>query len=266
MKKKIILGIGIGIVVLLVVGVIAVGVFLGSIVKAGMETVGPKVTQTTLTVEAVNISLLGGSASVKGLVLGNPAGYQAPQAISVGDAAVSLAPGSLLSDKIVIRSVAVRNAEITFEGNPFGANNLTKIMDNVNAMTASAHAGTNAPAASAAGAKKPAKKLEVDDLLITGAKIHANLTGVVNKEITLPLPDIHLTDLGKGSDGITAADLTKTVLGQVTTGTIKALTTAVADLGKNVSGAAKGAAQEAGKAANEGVEKVKKGLGGLFGK
>lgn len=267
MKKKIILGAGIGIVVLLVVGVIVVGIFLGSIVKAGMETVGPKVTQTTLTVEAVNISLLGGSASVKGLVLGNPAGYQAPQSISVGDAAVSLAPGSLLSDKIVIRSIAVRDAEITFEGNPFGANNLTKIMDNVNAMTASAAStGTNAPAASSTGAKKPAKKLEVDDFLITGAKIHANLTGVVNKEITLPLPDIHLTDLGKGSAGITAADLTKTVLGQITSGTLKALTTAVADLGKNVTGAAKGAAQDAGKAASEGVEKVKKGLGGLFGK
>ncbi len=266
MKKKIILGLGLGIVVLLVVGVIVVGAFLGSIVKAGMETVGPKVTQTTLTVEAVNISLLGGSASVKGLVLGNPSGYQASQSISVGDAAVSLAPGSLLSDKIVVRSIAVRDAEITFEGNPFGANNLTKIMDNVNAMTASAaSAGTNAPASSAGG-KKPAKKLEVDDFLITGAKIHANLTGVVNKEITLPLPDIHLTDLGKGSDGITAADLTKTVLGQITSGTIKALTTAVADLGKNVTGAAKGAAQDAGKAASEGVEKVKKGLGGLFEK
>lgn len=265
MKKKILIGIGIGIVALLVVGVLVVGVFLGDIVKAGMETVGPKITQTTLTVDSVNVSLLGGSAGVNGLVLGNPEGYKAPQAISVGKAAVSLAPGSLLSDKIVIRSVEVRDAEITFEGNPLGANNLTKIMDNVNAMTASA-ANTNAPAVPAAGAKKPAKKLEVDDLLITGAKIHANLTGVVNKEITLPLPDIHLTGLGAGSDGITAADLTKTVLGEITSGTIKALTSAVADLGKDVGGAAKGAAQDAGKAASEGVDKVKKGLGGLFGK
>ncbi len=264
MKKKIILGLGLGLVVLLVVGVIVFGFFLGDLVKAGMETVGPKITQTTLTVDSVSVSLLGGSAGVSGLVLGNPEGYKAPSAISVGKAAVSLSPGSLLSDKIVIRSVEVRNAEITFEGNPLGANNLTKIMANVNALTAAT--GTNAPAAASPGGKKPAKKLEVDDFLITGAKIHANLTGIVNKEITLPLPDIHLTDLGKDNDGITAADLTKKVLGEITTGTIKALTAAVADLGKNITGAAKDAAQNAGKAANEGVDKLKKGIGGLFGK
>lgn len=267
MKKKIMLGIGIGVLILVIAGVLIVNFFLGGIVKVGMETMGPKITQTTLTVDSVNLRLLRGSAGVNGLVLGNPQGYQAPSAISIGKAAVSVSPGSILSDKIVIRSVEVRDAEITFEGNPLGANNLTKIMVNVNAMTASAdNAGTNAPAAASPGAKKPAKKLEVDDFLITGAKVHANLTGIVNKEITLPLPDIHLTDLGKGNDGLTAADLTQKVLGEITTGTIKALTAAVADLGKDVTGAAKGATQNAGKAAGEGVDKLKKGIGGLFGK
>jgi uncharacterized protein involved in outer membrane biogenesis len=270
MKKKIILGLGLGFLVLLVAGVIVVGFFLGDLVKAGMEKVGPKITRTTLTVDAVSVSLLGGSAGVKGLVLGNPEGYKAPSAISVGKAAVSISPGSILSDKIVIRSVEVRNAEITFEGNPLGANNLTKLMDNVNALSAAANkAETNPPAAMSGDTKKPAKKLEVDDFLISGAKIHANLSGIPGLQaqaITLPLPDIHLTDLGKGNDGITAADLTKKVLGEVTTGTIKALTAAVADLGKDVAGAAKDAAQNAGKAAGEGVDKLKKGIGGLFGK
>src|ERR1035441_9418600 len=163
--KKIILGIVIVIVVLVVVGVIVVGSHLGDIVKAGLERVGPRITQTSLKVDAVNVSLLGGSAGVKGLVLGNPEGYPAPSAISIGKAAVSLSPGSLLSDKIIIRSIAVHDADITFEGNPLGANNLTKLMDNVNALTPAADkTATNAPAA-APGEKKPAKKLEVDDFL-----------------------------------------------------------------------------------------------------
>lgn len=259
MKKKIILGTGMGVLVLLVVGVIVAGFFLGDIVKAGMETFGPKITQTTLTVDAVNVSLLGGSAGVKGLVLGNPAGYKAPSAISVGKATVSISLGSLLSDKIVIRSIEVRDAEITFEGNPLGANNLAKLRDNVNALTASAdQAVTNAPT----GAKQPAKKLEVDDFLLTGAKVHANITGFINREITLTLPDIHLTNLGQGSDGITAPDLTKKVLDEITTGTITALVGAVADLGKGMTGAAKGAVQGAAK----GADKLKSGLGSLFGK
>src|SRR5271165_918841 len=117
--KKILLILGVGLLVLIVVAVIVVGLFLGKIVKAGMETVGPKITQTTLTVDTVDMSLFTGSAKVKNLVIGNPAGYTAPNAISVGLAAISISPMSLLSDKIVVKSVRVESPEITFEGNPF---------------------------------------------------------------------------------------------------------------------------------------------------
>ena len=269
MKKivKIILGIVVVLFVLLIVAVLVVGTHLGEIVKAGMETVGPKVTQTTLTVDTVNVSLLGGSAGVKNLVLGNPEGYKALQSISVSNAAVSLAPGSVLSDKIVIHSIQVIAPEITFEGNPFGENNLNKLMANVNATTASADkTTTNAPAATPPGQAKPAKKLEVDDFVITGAKVHANLTGFVNQEITLPLPDIHFTDLGKGNDGITAADLMKKVLGEITADTLKTLVTYARNLGKDATGAAKDAASGLLQGSTNAVDQLKKGIGNLFGK
>jgi len=249
--RKILLGVGLGLVVIIVIAVIVVGFFLGDVVKAGMETVGPKVTQTTLTVGAVHVGIFTGSGGVDNLVLGNPDEYKAksPTAISVGKAAVSLAPGSLLSDKIVIKSVEVRAPEISFDGNPFGANNLKKIMDNVNAFTGGAAAkpaDTNAPAKPAEN--KPGKKLEVDDFLITGAKVHFN-------GATLPLPDIHFSDLGKGPEGITAGDLTKKVLGEITTATIKAVGDSLTDLGKG-----------AGKTLSDSASKLGKSLGGLFGK
>lgn len=269
MKKliKIVVGIVVVLVVVLVVVALVVGANLGGIVKAGMETVGPKVTKTTLTVDSVNVSLIGGSAGIKGLLLGNPDGYKAAQSISVGNAAVSLAPASVLSDKIVIHSIEVRAPEITFEGNPFGDNNLKKIMDNVNAMAgggAAAQPGTNAPAPAAGN--KPAKKLEVDDFVISGAKVHANLTGVINKEVTLPLPDIHLTDLGKGNGGITAADLTQKVLSEITSATLKTLVTYASNLGKDATGAATDLLQGSSNVATQGVNKLKQGLNGLFGK
>jgi hypothetical protein len=275
MKLKIILGILAVLLVLVVIAVLVVGSHLGAIVKAGMETVGPKVTQTTLTVDTVDVSLLSGSASVKGLVVGNPDGYKAPQSISISNAAVSLAPGSVLSDKILIHSIEVRGPEITFEGNPIGANNLTKIMANVNSSAGPVdQATTNAPAAAPAGAKKPAKKFEVDDLLITGAKVHASLTGFINRDITLPIPDIHLTDLGKGTDGITAADLTQKVLSEITADTVKTLVGYATDLSKNAAGAAKGILQDAASGAlgnstnavGDSVDKLKKGFGNLLGK
>lgn len=247
--KKIALWSVLGVLVVAVVAVIVVGLFLGSIVKKGMETVGPKLTQTTITLDAVDLSLLSGSAKVKGLVVGNPEGYKAPQAISVGLAAVSVAPMSVLSDKIVVKSIRVEAPEITFEGNPFGQNNLKKIQDNVNAATAGSQApATNAPA-KAAGPAKPGKKLEVDDFLITGAKVH------FGTEATLPLPDIHLTALGTGPDGITPAELTKVVLSEVVSGTVKAVAKGATNIGK-----------DATKTVSGSVNKISSGIGGLFKK
>lgn len=246
--KKILLITGLGLLVVIVIVVVAVGLFLGNIVKAGINTVGPKITQTTLTVDAVDVSLLTGSASVKNLILGNPQGYKAPSAISVGLAAVSVSPMSVLSDKIVVKSVRVESPEITFEGNPLGQNNLKKIQDNVNAATAGFQSPSTNQAAGTAAAK-PGKKLEVDEFIITGAKVHLG-TGA-----TLPLPDITLHDLGKGPDGITPADLTKTVLSEVISGTLKAVAKEATNLGKG--------AENMGK---EGVNKITTGLGGLFKK
>jgi hypothetical protein len=257
MKKKILIGIGI-LLVLVLIGLLAVGYFLGDIVKAGMETIGPKVTQTTLTVGSVQVGILTGSGGVKDLVLGNPDEYKAkaPNAVSVGKAAVSVAPFSVLSDKIVIKSVEVRSPEITFEGNPLTKNNnLQKIMDNVSAFTGGATAKPVEINAPAKGPAKPAKKLEVDDFLITGAKVHFN-------GATLPLPDIHLTNLGTGPDGITAGDLVQKVLSEVTTATLKAVVESVSNLGKGAADATK----DAGKAIGNEASKIGKSLGGLFGK
>jgi hypothetical protein len=248
--KKILLVTGIALLVLILVAVIVVGLFLGKIVKAGINTVGPKITQTTMTVDSVDVSMLTGSAKVKNLVIGNPEGFKAPSAISVGLASVSISPMSVLSDKIVVKSVRVESPEITFEGNPFGANNLKKIQDNVNAAAANFQSplSTNQPPKTAAPAK-PGAKLEVDEFTITGGRIHFG-TGP-----TLPLPDIHLTDLGTGPDGITAADLTKQVLSEVVSGTIKAVGNAAVSVGK-----------DAGKTVGADVNKITTGLGGLFKK
>jgi hypothetical protein len=258
--KKIFWGLVIVLVVLVIVAAIVAGLFLGNIIKAGMETVGPKITKVSIRVDAVNLSLLTGAAKIQGLVVGNPEGYKTPQAISVGLVAVGVNPASVLSDKIVVRSIEVRNPEITFEGNPLGGNNLTKIRDNVNAATASSQRPATNQTAQAAST--PGKKLEVDDFLITGAKVHVSLTGPVAREMTLSLPDIHLTDMGKDASGITASELTRRALDALTSATIKAVANNASDLGKGAANLGKGTE----KTATEDVNKVTKGLGGLFKK
>jgi uncharacterized protein involved in outer membrane biogenesis len=252
--KKIIIILGV-VLVLAIVALVVVGAFLDRIVKAGVESVAPGITQTTVTLEGVSLSPLSGSASLKGLVVGNPQGYTAPQAIRLGMAAVKLQPSSLLGDKVILHSIEIREPEITFAGNPLGDNNLKKILDNVQAKASADASATNAP-----GAKGAGKKLQVDDFLISGAKVHAQIrTPILTKEISITLPDIHLTNLGQGPEGITPAELTQQVMSQITASTIKSLGDSVSGLGKDL-------LEDVKKNPADAVKKITKGIDGLFKK
>jgi uncharacterized protein involved in outer membrane biogenesis len=240
-------------VVLAIIGAVVASVFLGDIVKKGVEAVGPRITQVSVKVDEVRLTLLTGSASVKGLVVGNPAGYKTPQAISAGLISVGVNPMSVLSDKIVIRSIHVESPEITFEGGLSG-NNLSTILNNVDASSKTP-ASTNHTVQA-----KSSKKFEVDDLMITGAKVHVSLTDLGGKEMTLPLPPIHLANLGKNPEGITTTELTRSVLDAIVTATLKAVSKA--GIEKNAGNLLKGAGNNAG----AGTSNVIKGLDKLLGK
>jgi len=259
--KKILWGVVIALVILVIIGIIIASAFLGDIVKKSVETIGPKITKVSLKVDEVHLSLLTGSASVKGLVIGNPEGYQTPQAISAKMIAVGVNPLSVLSSKIVLRSVRLESPEITFEGGLRG-NNLSQILDNVNAAAQNAAQTGGTVSTNATAQAKPSKKFELDDLLITGAKVHVSLTDLGGKEMTLLLPPIHLTDLGKNADGITAADLTRNVLDAIVTATVKAVSNAGAHIGKN----AESLIKNVGGSAGTRVSNITKGFGNLLGK
>lgn len=212
-----------------IIALIVLGVCLNHIVKRAVETYGPRLTRTTVALDAVDLSLLTGSARVKGLAVGNPQGFKTPRSISVGLIAVGLNPMSILSRKVVIRSIRVEAPDITFEGGLAG-NNLSQILDNVNSSgRESGPLSTNA-----AAAPKSEKRFEVDDLVVTGGKVEVIINGLgTPKPQIIPLPDIHLTNLGTGGEGITAAELTQRILKVISTATIEAVAQTAANLDKN---------------------------------
>lgn len=252
--KKWIIRILIAVVVLIVVVVVAIGLFLDSGIKKGVETVGPMLTKVDVKLNSVNVSLLSGSGKIKGLVVGNPEGYKTPSSIAVGTAELALKPSSLLSDKIVIHTINVQGPEITFETD-FKGNNLSKILSNLEAATGGTK--TNAPAEA-----KASRKLQVDDFLISDGKIHVSVTTLGGKSATVPLPTIHLTALGQGPDGITAAELTKRVLEEIEKNAVQAASGAMTDLSKQAADLTKGLPQNTTGAVNS----VTKGIGDLFKK
>jgi len=267
--KKIIVRVLIALLVLIVLAVLAVSLFLDDAVKRGIETVGPRLTKVDIEVNSVKLSLMSGSGKIKGLVVGNPEGYKTASAIKVGTIGLSLNPGSLLSDKVVIKSIDIEAPEITFETD-FKGNNLKKIQSNLDEATSSGKAEPVKPAPAAEGQTKEEKKeekaanrkLEVDDLVITGGKVHVSVTALQGQTATVPLPEIHLTDLGKGPDGITATELAKVVIKAIEDEAAKSATGAVGDLSKQAGALTKGL----GNNTTNAIDNISKGLGGFLKK
>jgi uncharacterized protein involved in outer membrane biogenesis len=258
--KKLLLRLLIVLVVLVIAAVFAVGFFLDAAIKRGVETVGPMVTKVDVKLQSASLSLLSGSGKIKGLVVGNPPEFKTPNSISVGSASLAVEPKSIFSDKIIIKSVVVTAPEITYEQSLSG-NNLGKIKDNVSSSTGGTEKAPAQPKETTTKEAKPAKKLQVNEFVITGGKVHVSVTGLGGQSATMPLPEIRLENLGTGPDGITPTELSTKVLQAVLDGAAKQGAIAAQDLAKNAVAAGKGAATQA---ATNVLGTVKKGIGGLF--
>lgn len=250
--KKTMLRVLAGAFLLFVLVVFVAMFFIDSIVKKGVETVGPKVAKVSMTLEGASLSMLSGRGGLKGLVVGNPEGFKTPNALKVGEVTVVIDTSTLLKEKIVVRSVNVVAPEITFEGTLSG-NNLSKILENVQAFTA-----TDKSAAKDGSSKK----IQVDELVISDGRVNLSVTLMGGKSAAVALPTIRLTDLGKEGNGITPGELSERIIKAVLEGTTAVVGEALGKLGKEVTGAAKDLGQDA----KGQVDKVTKGIGGLFKK
>lgn len=237
--------------ILLVAGLVVAFLSLNRIVHKSVETVGPAMAKVEVKLKDVDLSPFSGRGKLEGLVIGNPPGYKAPTAIQVGVVSMKVEPRSLLSDKFIVRSLIMDAPEITFEGDLKG-NNLSKILENVQ--------GTEEKApATKEEAKAKSRKLQMDDFLLTGAKVQVNSPLLGGKTASVTIPEIHLTNLGQGPEGITPAELTKRVLKEVIEGTVKAIGGNLGDLTKDVTGGLKGAGTNV-------IDKATKNIGDLFKK
>src|SRR5437016_1967783 len=248
--KKIILRILVVLVILILMAALAIHFFLDGAVKRGVEKYGSSLAKVEVKLQSAAVSLLSGSGKLKGLVVGNPEGYKSASAISLGTGALSLEPRTIFANKVVIRTFSMEAPEVTFETD-LKSNNLRKILDNLEGSTAGDENQTPKQKES-----KEGKHLEVDDFVIRGGKIHIALSKVIaSQSVTEDLPEIHLTELGKEGNGITAAELAKKVISAIEKEAVKLAADAASgalqgktDLTKNlglsstgsVSGAAKG--------------------------
>jgi hypothetical protein len=249
MVKKII----IGVVVLLVV--VAGGLFylysnLGSYIKAAIETYGSQATQAKVTVDSVKLSATDGQGSISGLVIGNPAGFNGPQSMSLGLVSLTVDTGSITQNPVIIKQVVINAPQVNYERSGLTTGNLEKIRDNVTSYTnaqrgqPSGGSPQPSPGPSTGGAPPPAekdaRKVIINELSIRDGKVSVSATQLQGRTLSANLPAIQLHDIGKAKGGATPAEVAQAVLGAITN---EASKVAVAELQKSL-GNIGGAVQE----------------------
>jgi len=198
--KKLLIAVVI-LVLILVVAVVVVASQAGSLIQRGVETYGPEITGTSVTLSDVDISLWSGHARINNLVVGNPKGFETDHAFKVGTVSVELDMGSLFSEQIRIKKILIDGAELTYE-QVNNRSNIDVLKRNVEKNT-----GAGGQASSDEGSDSSDVQVVIDDLYINGTQVNvrAEVLGRL-EEHTVTIADIHLQNLGKnGSDGSIAA-------------------------------------------------------------
>ena len=198
----------VGVIILAIAGAAAY-VFLnsGSLVKSAIEEFGPDYLGVEVTVSEVNLELTAGSAQIKGLSIGNPEGFDGPPMMKLGEMKVVLDPSQISDSLVVLKHVLIDSAEIAAIANG-QRTNFQQLMDNLQSR-----AGSTDEAASDSAAASEMKFI-IDRFEFTNAK--ASLASDLLGDIDLVLPDIRLQDIGRKSNGATAAEVAEQILEPIT--------------------------------------------------
>ena len=184
----------------IVVLLVAIGVFGGSLVKKAVQVAGTSALKVPVAVSGADLSVLGGTVGLRGVQIDNPPGYQHKKLLTLGSARISVSVRSLLSDTVHIRQIILDGVDLTLEQKGLGSN-LQDIIHNL------------PKSEQPQGKESTGKKLQIDLLEIRNIKVEAKLLPIPGKADTVPLKlsTIRMTDLGKNGT-LDAAGLTAKVL------------------------------------------------------
>lgn len=189
---------------LAVVALVAAGVWLylslDHVVKRAIEKYVPEILQATVELDEVKLSPADGAGTLRGLRIGNPKGFRAPHAATVGTIALAIDPTTVVKDVVLVRRIAVERPSITYEPGAKGGN-FDVLQRNVERYVG------------AGGDAKGGRRLIVESLIIRGARVtYAPQVGRGTATISFDLPDIQLRDVGKSRGGVTPGELAKIIV------------------------------------------------------
>lgn len=252
MMKKILIGLGV------LVVLVAVGVFfflgqLNDIVRAAVEKVGSDMTQTNVELNEVDIELASGKGALRGFKVTNPNGFSKEDAFKFDEVTVEIDLTTIQSDPVVIKELVIQSPEIFYEFLESGNSNLQTLNDTVQSRAKKPESSESS------GSEGP--RIVIENLYLRDGTV-AVRAPLLNEKLSVPMPDIHLTDIGKNGKGATASEIADQTMQAVLDGAKKAVTQAKIDVGK-LTGAAMEQVNKATEDAQKAIEDATSGTGSM---
>ena len=192
----------IGLVLLLVVALVVAGFFIDGIAKTAIEDGGSRALGVATTVKGLDIGLLGGTATLKGLRVANPKGFGEGAFLELGEGSVAVSASSLFSDTIRVPELTLSNVRVSLLQALQGSNYGT-ILDNLKRFQGGGETSSEE------GKRFVIDKLLIEDVVVTAAPVQGFDLG----KVSIPIDRIELKDVGSESDkGVLLADLSGIVV------------------------------------------------------
>ncbi|HXH64919.1 MAG TPA: hypothetical protein VNH42_05355 [Mariprofundaceae bacterium] len=195
--KKLLIGVGI-VLAVIVAGLFYVWTNLDNIVKTAIQTYGSQATKTAVRVDGVKIDLKQGMATITGLTVANPGGFTDPYLFKLGSISTKIDTSSLNSNPIVIDEIDISAPAVVYEINKSGVSNVDVIKKNLGVGS-----GGGESASSSGGSQL---KMIIRKIVVEGSSAKVRIAAL-DKEQSVTLPRIVMTDVGKKSNGETAAQV-----------------------------------------------------------
>jgi hypothetical protein len=194
-----------------------------ALIADAIRTYGPQILGVSVKLGGVKTDVANQTAALHGLVIGNPAGFQTPHALSLNTVSVKLDLATLTKDVILIREIAVIKPDITYEHNS-GGSNLDVIQHNAERYVAqkTAEFGGGKDGKKDAAKAEPGKKLIIENFYLKDATANVSAEILKGKAMSVPVPDLHLTDIGKKTNGATAGEAARQIVSAITSSVTRA--------------------------------------------
>ena len=224
-------------------------VFRDVLIENGVRHIGSLVTGTTVQIDSFKSSF-NGTIEIKNIRVGNPAGYQKPNAFEIDRIYVKLDTSTLTGKEPVVEVVEVTGVRVDMEVKGPSHSNLTDIQKNVERFAVGSSTGSEEKKADPDAPAPLIKKIALTSMSVSLS------SSTLRSSVPVPLAPVYLENIGgKGNPiGKTLLEIFNNFMSSVNAvgGTLMGGVEAIGKAGQSISGSV----SDGAKSLNDGINSL----------